>query len=96
MIVITFYAFYSQIRKVIYLFTDSPDTIPNKIPITNAISHPAIISPAFVPCEPSFKSQRDYESLLFTTIAPTQTPKNDQMILYNILLNFNRTILKSD
>ena len=71
--------------------------IPNTAPMPSPINHDATIRPAFVVCVwESFNNHNDVLSLVVTTMAPIQTDKNDQIILNSILLNFIRTILKSD
>lgn len=70
---------------------------PNTAPIHSPISHAATIKPAFLECvSESFTNHNEVLSLVVTTIAPIHTDKKDHTILNNILLNFIKTILKSD
>lgn len=71
--------------------------IPNTAPIHSVISHDAIIKPAFLECvDASFSNHNEELFLVATTIAAMQIENNDHKIRNRILLNFIRTILKSD
>lgn len=71
--------------------------IPNTAPIHSVISHDAIIKPAFLECvDESFSNHNEELFLVATTIAAMQIENNDHKIRNRILLNFIKTILKSD